>query len=258
MSTEEIASVFDAPPPGANLRQRSNSFLPIQAPDLIGVKDRRYLDRTGLELQRDIGDLMRYAAMNQGADRLGNYAGFIPADVPEFKHLPPPEKARPRYSDAQLYALALWLYSLKPSHNPNTFDALAGRGQKVFDRERCGPCHTPPLYTNNKLTPANGFQIPREHFKLYDILQVSVGTDPTLTLRTARGTGYYKVPSLRAYGTAGCSRMTVPAQRWKTGLTLGASEAITCQPASKDTASRSGQCRDTTLDSTFRLRKRGR
>ena len=146
MSAEEIASVFDAPPPGANLRQRSNSFLPIQVPDLIGVKDRRYLDRTGLELQRDIGDLMRYAAMNQGADRLGNYAGFIPVDVPEFNHLPPPEKARPRYSDAQLYALALWLYSLKPPHNPNTFDSLAARGQKVFDRERCGVCHTPPLY----------------------------------------------------------------------------------------------------------------
>jgi hypothetical protein len=95
MSIEEIASVFDVPP-GANLRQRSNSFLPIQVPDLIGVKDRRYLDRTGLELQRDIGDLMRYAAMNRGAERLGSYAGFIPVDVPEFKYLPPPRKARPR------------------------------------------------------------------------------------------------------------------------------------------------------------------
>lgn len=68
MSVEEIADVFDAAPPGTTIRQRSNSFLPIQVPDLIGVKDRRYLDRTGLERHRDTGDLMRYAAMNQGAD----------------------------------------------------------------------------------------------------------------------------------------------------------------------------------------------
>ena len=58
-------------------------------------------------------------------------------------------------------------------------------------------CHTPPLYTNNKLTPAQGFQIPVEHLKTYDILQIAVGTDPNLALRTRRGTGYYKVPSLK-------------------------------------------------------------
>src|SRR5262249_40500296 len=62
MSVEEIAGVFDAVPPGLTLRHRSNSFLPIQVPDLIGVKDRLYLDRTGLERHRNVGDLMRYAA----------------------------------------------------------------------------------------------------------------------------------------------------------------------------------------------------
>ena len=196
MSAEEIASVFDASPSGVSLRHRSNSFLPIQVPDLIGVKDRRYLDRTGLELHSSIGDLMRYAAMNQGADRLGNFAGFIPTDVPRFTQLPPPE-SRSRYSDEQLYALALWIYSLQPPPNPNKFDGLAAEGQRVFEREKCGACHTPPLYTNNKLTPAKGFQVPPEHLKIYDILPISVGTDSSLTLRTRRGTGYYKVPSLR-------------------------------------------------------------
>ena len=29
------------------------------------------------------------------------------------------------------------------------------------------------------------------------MLDVRVGTDPTLTMRTRRGTGYYKIPSLR-------------------------------------------------------------
>jgi hypothetical protein len=31
----------------------------------------------------------------------------------------------------------------------------------------------------------------------YAVLPVVVGTDPTLALRTRRGTGYYKVPSLK-------------------------------------------------------------
>ncbi len=85
----------------------------------------------------------------------------------------------------------------QPPPNPNKFDSLAVRGQAVFDRERCGTCHTPPLYTNNKLTPADGFQIPPQHFNTYDILSISVHTDPKLTLNTRRGTGYYKVPSLK-------------------------------------------------------------
>jgi hypothetical protein len=196
MSIDEIASAFDAVPPGASLRHRSNSFLAVQVPDLIGVKDRRYLDRTGLELHRSIGDLMVYAAMNQGADMLASFAGFIPADAPRFQQLPGPE-ASSRYSDEQLFALALYLYSLEPPPNPNKVDSVAGVGQKVFERERCGTCHPAPLYTNNKLTPAEGFTIPGDHLKKYDIMPVSVGTDPSLTLTTRRGTGYYKVPSLK-------------------------------------------------------------
>jgi len=99
-----------------------------------------------------------------------------------------------RYSDEQLYALALYIYSLKPPRNPNKFDA---RGQKIFEREGCAACHVPPLYTNNKLTVAAGFNPPEVHFNKYDIANVSVGTDPNLALRTRRGTGYYKVPSLK-------------------------------------------------------------
>ena len=58
-------------------------------------------------------------------------------------------------------------------------------------------CHTPPLYTNNKLTLAEGFMPPPGAEKKYDILPISVGTDSSLALRTRRGTGYYKVPSLK-------------------------------------------------------------
>src|SRR4029077_7643333 len=71
------------------------------------------------------------------------------------------------------------------------------QGQQVFNRAGCAACHTPPLYTNNKLTPADGFNVPTDHREKYDIMPISVGTDPDLTLKTRRGTGYYKVPSLR-------------------------------------------------------------
>ena len=196
MSVEDIAALFETYPPSVAPRHRGNSFTAIQVPDLIGVKDRRYLDRTGLEIHRSIGDMMRYAAMNMGADSLASYAGFVPADSPRFQQVPPPERAQ-RYSDEQLYALARYLYSLQPPPNPNRFDAVAARGEQVFKREGCARCHTPPLYTNNKLTPAAGFQIPADHSTKYDIVRTSVGTDPELTMRTRRGTGYYKVPSLK-------------------------------------------------------------
>jgi hypothetical protein len=101
------------------------------------------------------------------------------------------------YSDDQLYALALYLYSLRPPPNPNKFDQGAGRGKKVFERAGCAGCHTPPLYTNNKLTLAEGFTLTNDERSLYDIMPVPVGTDPALALMSRRGTGFYKVPSLK-------------------------------------------------------------
>ena len=106
---------------------------------------------------------MRYAALNQYGDNFSSFGGFIP--VMEFMNaLPPPQSLDPRYSDEQLYAVALYVYSLKPPKNPNVFDDLAARGQKVFLANDCQRCHTPPHYTNNKLTPAVGFDIPRRSF----------------------------------------------------------------------------------------------
>jgi hypothetical protein len=197
LSDEQVRILLASVPPGVAARHRGSLFEPIQIPDLIGVKDRKYLDRTGLQRQRSIVDLMRYAALNQGGDALASFDGFIPVDIPTFKTLPEPTNVGGRYSDEQLYALALYIYSLKPPPNPNKFDASAAHGQKIFAREGCPACHTPPLYTNNKLTPAEGFTIPADAPAKYEILPISVGTDSDLTLKTRRGTGYYKVPSLK-------------------------------------------------------------
>jgi hypothetical protein len=53
------------------------------------------------------------------------------------------------------------------------------------------------LYTSNKLTLAQGFDPPPDVPGTLDILRISLGTDPGLALKTRKGTGYYKVPSLK-------------------------------------------------------------
>jgi len=193
LTLEQFASMNGMFPPGVQARPGVSFFEPVQVPSLIGVKDSVYLDHTGLQLHRSIGDMMRYAALNQGASFLSSYGGFIPRGP----RLPDPKTVRERYSDEQLYALSLYIYSLKPPPNPNQFGPEAARGQEIFKAEGCGYCHTPPLYTNNKLTPVDGFRVPAEHLEKYDIITTSVGTDPELALRTRRATGYYKIPSLR-------------------------------------------------------------
>jgi len=48
---------------GAPLRWNGSLFYPAKAPDLIGIRGRKYLDATATHLHRGIGDLMRYAAL---------------------------------------------------------------------------------------------------------------------------------------------------------------------------------------------------
>jgi hypothetical protein len=132
---------------------------------------------------------MRYAAQVSFAEM---------ADFGPYHMLSPDTKrAQARLPDEALYALALYIYSLKPHPNPNPFNENAAAGQKIFAREGCPTCHTPPLYTNNKLTLAEGFSPPADKPATLDVLPISVHTDSGLALRTRKGTGYYKVPSLK-------------------------------------------------------------
>jgi hypothetical protein len=181
-------------------RQGTSMSHPPHIPSLIGVQDRKYLDATGLVRNRSSADLMRYAITNQGLDTLAYYGDFQPSSG----RTPFSGEDGTRYSDEQLYALALYIISLKPPPNPNLLDDRARHGERIFQQQGCPGCHTSPLYTNNKLTLARGFRAPADLLKTDDILNLSVGTDPTLALETRRGTGFYKVPSLRGvwYRTA--------------------------------------------------------
>jgi hypothetical protein len=195
LSAAQVEALYSAIPAGVFPRQGTSPFWPAKLPDLIGVKDQKFLDATGLQRNRGPADLMRYAALNQGMDLLAHFGSFVPAEAADGHPLPKEHRSRSRYSDEQLYALALYVDSLEPPPNPNRKSALTRRGEQVFEREQCGLCHPAPLYTSNELTPAAGFRTPADAGP--EVLPIVVGTDPTSTLGERRGTGYYKIPSLR-------------------------------------------------------------
>jgi len=76
---EELASLRAAVPPGVLIRQGTAFDAPARIPDLIGIRDRKYLDATGLVVHRSPGDIMRYAAANQTLDILARYGDYVPA-----------------------------------------------------------------------------------------------------------------------------------------------------------------------------------
>lgn len=170
-------------------RWNGSLFFPAKIPDLIGIKDRKYIDHTGTHLHRGVGDLMRYAALVSFAEA----ADFGPHHLLSRGT----RRVQVRLPDEALYALALYIDFLQPPANPNRFDERAAAGQKIFQREGCVNCHTPPLYTSNKLTLAAGYTPPHDAPATLDILRISIGTEPGLALKTRKGTGYYKVPSLK-------------------------------------------------------------
>jgi hypothetical protein len=179
--------------PGVATRQGTSFTHPPHIPSLVGIEDIRYLDATGLVRHRSIGDVMRYAIINEGLDTMAYFGDFQPSPAPTAFS----GEEGTRFSDEQLYALALYIYSLKPPPNPNPVDDRARRGERIFQQQGCGGCHTPPFYTSNKLTPAAGFRVPEDLRESEAIFNVSVGSDPTLAMQTRRGTGFYKIPSLR-------------------------------------------------------------
>lgn len=180
-----------ARPPGIVMRPGTGARHPAKIPLLIGIKELSYLDATGLSRNRGIADVMRYAIVNQGLNGIAQFGDFRPGGAAVTT------SRAGRYDDPQLYALALYLYSLKPPPNPHQSNTQTRVGETIFKREGCAGCHPAPLYTNNKLTPAKGFQVPPELRKTDSILDISVGTNPGLAMETRRGTGFYKVPSLR-------------------------------------------------------------
>jgi len=168
--------------PGVFNRPHGSPFYATKIPDLQNLRYSRYMDATGTHRLRGPEDVARYAAFITGADPM-EFGGYhILSD--EQRQL------RFRYADEVLYSIGMYLTSLETPRNPeNARPDVLARGEQVFRREGCVNCHTPPNYTNGKLTLAEGWQPPSNHPNHEDILPVSVGTDPGLALHTRKEIG---------------------------------------------------------------------
>jgi len=201
LPADQIADLYARVPLGVYPRNNTSLLYPVKIANLVGIKNYRYFDRTGTARQRDITDLMRYSGeIGDVSDALTAYG-----DGPNARSVLANmglEKGIHRTPDPLLYALALYIESLEGPPNPNQFDDEAKRGQTIFLKQaHCGECHTPPFYSNNKLTLAEGFRPSAQEKKELDIMNLSVGTDPGLALKTRKGTGFYRVPSLKMVWT---------------------------------------------------------
>ena len=203
LPAEDIARLYDANPLGVHARTNTSLLYPVKIANLIGIRDVKYLDRTGTSRNRNVQDLMRYCGMIADVtDALTHYGDGPDASL-RLANMGLGGGVK-RTPDALLYALALYIYSLQPPRNPHPVDALARRGKAVFQSAGCTSCHTPPLYTSNRLTLAKGFDPPPSLLKVADIAPLSVETDPNLALKTRKGTGLYRIPSLRMVWLEAC------------------------------------------------------
>jgi hypothetical protein len=185
-----ISAMQGARLPGVLSRPHGNPYYQTKIPDLNNLQFSRYMDATATHRLRGPEDVARYAAFISGID---------PMEFGQYKILKPHQRQiRFRYADEVLYAIGVYLMSLKPPKNPDTAPAaLIERGRQVFARGTCITCHVPPNYTSGKLTLAQGSIPTTDHPNRLDIVNTSVGTDPGLATKTRKGTGFYKIPSLR-------------------------------------------------------------
>ena len=122
---------------GTFVRHNGSPYYTTKIPDLIGIKDRKYLDATGTHRHRGIGDFMRYAALVLGADSF---------EFSDHRLLDRSQRAPwARYDDAVLYALQHMsiLCSLRLIRTPETKSPYRGkrfsfaRAALVVIRRRC-------------------------------------------------------------------------------------------------------------------------
>jgi hypothetical protein len=187
MPAAQIQKLFAG---GGVARIHGSPYYGAKIPDLRLLRFYRYIDATGTHRLRGPEDIARYAALITGTDVMEFGSHRILSK--EQRQL------RFRYADEALYAIGVYLLSLEPPQNPSPAPReLIDRGEQVFTREGCTECHAPPAYTSGLLTPARGWKPAASHPNIADVNSKSLGTDPGLALRTRKGTGFYKIPSLR-------------------------------------------------------------
>ena len=224
-------AVWESMPPGV-IPRHSGLVYPAAIPDLIGLKDRRYFDRTGFIQHRSIGDLMRYAALVQGIDRLDTFGKYVPA------------RAQPsglvRYSDEQLYALASM--STRSSRLPIhiwTIHALRPAARYSESRVALGVTRRPytPTTRSRPLPALRSLRGMRGNTTF-----IPLGLEPILAWRSKRAAEPVTIRSLRlrASGIEAPWAIVARSRRWKIGSIPCDFATTTHPPVSRVTVSPAG------------------
>lgn len=147
--------------PGRSDVQQDGIFNPYAFPDFGGIADMPYLHHTANWHNRGVATLaIRIETVFMNDGRI-----------------------RSRPPRVLMWALAEYLRSLPAPPPTDAPSPASARGQAVFETAGCVACHTPPLYTSS--TRAD-----------IDV----IGTDAAAGESPVRGTGYWRVPSLRGVG----------------------------------------------------------
>jgi hypothetical protein len=141
--------------------QRDEVFNPYAFPDFGGIADMPYLHHTANWYHRGVATLaIRVETVFMTRGRV--------SDRP------------PR---VLMWALAEYLRSLPPPPPVAQPSPQSERGRLVFEAQGCDVCHVPPLYTSNVRVSLD-----------------EMGTDRSAGESVVRGTGDWRVPSLRGAG----------------------------------------------------------
>jgi cytochrome c553 len=147
--------------PGRSDVQHDQQFNPYAFPDFGGIADMPYLHHTANWYQRGVASLA------------------IRVETVFMSH----GRNASRPPRVLMWALAEYLRSLPPPPPTQRPSPASERGRLVFQREGCDVCHAPPLYSS----------------ELRPTLE-EIGTDDAAGRSPIRGTGRWRVPSLRGVG----------------------------------------------------------
>jgi hypothetical protein len=150
--------------PGRSDVQHDQSFNPYAFPDFGGLADMPYLHHTANWYQRGVASLA------------------IRIETVFMSH----GRIRSRPPRVLMWALAEYLRSLPPPPPSDPPSPASERGRVVFEQHGCDVCHAPPLYSS----------------ELRPTLE-EIGTDDAAGRSPIRGTGHWRVPSLRGVGGNG-------------------------------------------------------
>lgn len=147
--------------PGRSDVQHDDAFNPYAFPDLGGIRDVPFLHHTANWRHQGTATM---AIRVETVFTRGGPRGWRPPRV-------------------LMWALAEYFRSLPPPPPVRDPDELSEAGEAVFGREDCDLCHVPPGFTADAPVDLE-----------------AIGTDADAGTSRARGTGTWRVPSLRGVG----------------------------------------------------------